>query len=125
MRKITRIEATIKGIEGNTYILVEILTGAVFHIDVAVMHEKVVFPPDIIDEDGLIKALSQVSVIMKQTKSGKIVYLPDSSRYPLKNSDQSWSLKNGDTNSVNYMVAEKLIELASKLLNKQINKGKI
>ena len=62
---------------------------------------------------------------MKQTKSGKIVYLPDSSRYPLKNSDQSWSLKNGDTNSVNYMVAEKLIELASKLLNKQINKGKI
>jgi hypothetical protein len=114
------MEAAVKGIKGNTYILVEIQTGAVFHIDVAVMHEKVVFPPDIIDEDGFIKALSQVSVIMKRTKSGNIVYLPDSSRYPLKNRDQSWSLKNGDTNSVDYIVAGKLIDLASKMLNKQI-----
>lgn len=125
MRKITRIEATVQGIIGDTYMLTEISTGTVFNIDLAVMHEKVAFPPDIIDEDGLLKTLSLVSVIMKRTKSGKIAYLPDSSRYPLKNSDQSWSLKNGDTNSVNYMVAEKLIELASKLLNKQINKGKI
>ena len=120
MRKIIRMEASVKGVKGNTYMLVENPTGAVFHIDVAVMHEKVVFPPDIIDEDGLIKALSQVSVIMKQTKSGKIVYLPDSSRYPLKNSDQSRSLKNGDTNSIDYIVAEKLIDIANKMLNKQI-----
>ena len=119
MRKITRIEATIKGIEGNTYILVEILTGAVFHIDVAVMHEKVVFPPDIIDEDGLIKALSQVSVIMKRTKSGNIVYLPDSSRYPLKNSDQSWFLKNGDLNNVEKLITEKMFEIAKLIIKKQ------
>lgn len=120
MRKITRMEAAVKGVKGNTYMLVENPTGAVFHIDVAVMHEKVVFPSDIIDEDGLIKALSQVSVIMKQTKSGKIVYLPDSSRYPLKNSDQSRSLKNGDTNNIDHILVEKLIDLASKMLNKQI-----
>ena len=99
MRKINRIEATVKGIKGNTYILVEIPTGAVFHIDVSVMHEKVVFPPDIIDEDGLIKALNKVSVVMKRTKSGSNVFLPDTSHYPLKISDQSWSLKNDDTNS--------------------------
>ena len=122
MRKITRIEAIVKGIKGNTYILIEIPTGAVFHIDVAVMHEKVVFPPDIIDEDGLIKALNKVSVIMKRTKSGNIVFLPDTSHYPLKVSDQSWSLKNGDTNRVDYIVAEKLIDIASKMLNKQIKK---
>lgn len=120
MRKIIRMEAAVKGVKGNTYMLVENPTGAVFHIDVAVMHEKVVFPPDIIDEDGLIKALSQVSVIMKRTKSGNIVYLPDSSRYPLKNSGQSRSLKNGDTNSIDYIVAEKLIDIANKMLNKQI-----
>ena len=120
MRKITRMEATVKGIKDNTYILAEIPIGTVIHIDVAVMHEKVVFPPDIIDEDGLIKALSQVSVVMKRTKSGNIVYLPDSSHYPSKNSDQSRSLKNGDTNSVDYIVAGKLIDLANKMLNKQI-----
>ena len=124
MRKITRIEATVQGIIGDTYMLTEISTGTVFNIDLAVMHEKVVFPPDIIDEDGLIKALSQVSVIMKRTKSGNIVYLPDSSHYPSKNSDQSRSLKNGDTNSVDYIVAEKLLDLASKMLNKQINPTK-
>ena len=120
MRKITRMEAIVKGVKGDTYMLVEIPNGAVFHIDVDVMHEKVVFPPDIIDDDGLIKASSQVSVIMKRTKSDNIVYLPDSSRYPLKNSDQSWSLKNGNTNSVDYIVAEKLIDIANNILNKQI-----
>ena len=120
MRKITRMETTVKGIKDNTYILAEIPIGTVIHIDVVVMHEKVVFPPDIIDEDGLIKALSQVSVVMKRTKSGNIVYLPDSSHYPSKNSDQSRSLKNGKTNSVDYIVAGKLIDLASKMLNKQI-----
>lgn len=124
MRKITRIEATIKGIEGNTYILVEILTGAVFYIDVAVMHEKVVFPPDIIDEDGLIKALSQVSVIMKRTKSGNIVYLPDSSRYPLKNSDQSWFLKNGDLNNVEKLITEKMFEIAKLIIKNKIKWNK-
>ena len=125
MRKIIRMEAAVKGVKGNTYMLVENPTGAVFHIDVAVMHEKVVFPPDIIDEDGLIKALSQVSVIMKRTKSGNIVYLPDSSRYPLKKSDQSRLLKNGDTNNIDYIVAGKLIDLASKMLNKRISKKNI
>ena len=124
MRKITRIEAAVKGVKGNTYILVEMPTGAAFHIDVAVMHKKVIFPPDIINEDGLIKVSSQVSVIMKRTKSGNIVYLPDSSRYPLKKSGQSWSLKNSDTNCVDYIVAEKLLDLASKMLNKQINPTK-
>lgn len=119
MRKITRIEATVQGIIGNTYMLIEIPSGTVFYIDFAVMHEKVVFPPDIIDEDGLIKTLSQVSVIMKRTKSGNIVYLPDSSRYPSKNSNQSWSLKNGDTNNIDYIVAEKLIDLANKIINKK------
>jgi len=125
MGKITRIEATVQGIIGNTYMLIEIPTGTVFNIDLAVMHEKVVFPPDIIDEDGLIKALSLVSVIMKRTKSGKIAYLPDSSRYPLKNSDQSRLLKNGDTNNIDYIVAGKLLDLASKMLNKQISKENI
>lgn len=125
MRKITRIEATVQGIIGDTYMLTEISTGTVFNIELAVMHEKVAFPPDIIDDDGLLKALSLVSVIMKRTKSGKIAYLPDSSRYPLKKSDQSRLLKNGDTNNIDYIVAGKLIDLASKMLNKQISKENI
>lgn len=110
--KIRRIKATVKGVRGNSYILDEITTGTAFFVDVAVMHEKVIFPSDIID-DGLIKPFTQVSFVMKRSKSGNIVYLPDFSHYPLKN---------GESHDVEKLVAKQLFDMANNLL-KHINKS--
>lgn len=109
-----KIKATVKYVRGNSYILEEITTGTAFFVDVAVMHEKVIFPSDIIDDDGLIKPFTQVSIVMKRSKSGNIVYLPDFSHYPLKN---------GESHDVEKLVAKQLFDIANNLLKTPKNKN--
>ena len=108
-----KTKATVKCVRGNSYILEEITTGTAFLVDVAVMHEKVIFPSDIIDDDGLIKPFTQVSIVMKRSKSGNIVYLPDFSHYPLKN---------GDSHDIEKLVAKQLFDMANNLLKTPKNK---
>ncbi len=120
MKKIKKIKAIMLGVKDNSYVLKEISTNNIFHIDVGTMHEKVVFPPGIINNKGLIKASIQVSVVMKRTNSGNIVYLPDTSHYPSRQNDQHGLIKNLGASSAEKLAVETILGIAKIILKKNI-----
>ncbi len=120
MKKITRINAIIIGIEENRYVLRDINTNKLFHIDVVTMHEKVIFPADTIDDEGHIKSQKQVSIVMKQTNSGKIIFLPDTSHYPPKRSIPNQSIKFSEIGNIEKIAAEAILDIVRVALKKNI-----
>ncbi len=120
MKKITRKEAVVLGVSDKSYVLREIATNRIFQIDVATMHERVVFPTGIIDGKGLIKAQSQVAVVMKRTSSGNTVFLPDTSRYPQKEDSLAEHDRNGETTNEERIAVETIIDIAKTILKKHL-----